>query len=237
MHLQLEMLRQPTDTSCGPTCLHAIYRFFGADFDLNRLIADVPQFEDGGTLSVHLAHHALRNGFATRLVSYNLRVFDPTWWCLDRDEMIAKLSARISHLRSEKSRHSHLAYIEFLQLGGELDFFNLNPDSLSRMLSKGAPILTGLSATYLYQHPREMPDGRDDDIAGSPTGHFVVITGWHAETEQVIVMDPFEQNPFNPHGEYRVDVHRLINAVMLGIVTYDANLLVITPREARPAQA
>ena len=53
----------------------------------------------------------------------------------------------------------------------------------------------------------------------------------------VTLIKPFEQNPFNPHGEYRVDVHRFINAVMLGILTYDGNLLVITPRDFRPATA
>ncbi len=233
MHLRLDMLRQPTDSSCGPTCLHAIYRHYGHDLDLARLIDEVQQFDDGGTLSVHLARHALRNGFATRLISYNLRIFDPTWWSLDRAGLIGKLRARIRHLENPKAIESHAAYIDFLELGGVVDFFDLNPDSLARLLVQGAPVLTGLSATYLYQHSRETPDGRDDDVAGSPTGHFVVLTGWHAELRHVVVMDPFEQNPFNPHGEYRVDVHRFINSVMLGIVTYDANLLVITPRDAR----
>jgi hypothetical protein len=237
MHLQLHMLRQPTDSSCGPTCLHAIYRYFGVEYDLAQLIDEIPQFEEGGTLSVHLAQHALRRGFDARLVTYNLRIFDPTWWCLGPRDMIAKLQARLEHLQNDKARHSHRAYIEFLELGGQLDFFDLDPDSLERLLSHGAPILTGLSATYLYQHPRELPDGRDDDVAGSPTGHFVVVNGWHAESAQVLVMDPFEQNPFNPQGEYRVGVHRFINSVMLGILTYDANLLVVTPPRARRAHA
>lgn len=237
MHLQLEMLRQPTDSSCGATCLHAIYRFYQRDYDLEQLIDEVPQFEDGGTLSVHLAHHALRQGFAARLISYNLRIFDPTWWHLEPAELKDKLQKRLGHKKSKKARHSLSAYIEYLELGGRLEFFDLNPDSLSRLLAQGAPVLTGLSATYLYQHTREMPNGRDDDVAGSPTGHFVVVIGWQSETQQVIVMDPFERNPFNPHGEYRVDVHRFINAVMLGIVTYDANLLVIQPPDQQVAPA
>jgi hypothetical protein len=229
MPLPLDMPRQPTDTSCGPTCLHAIYTFWGVHVDLAELIDQIPQFEEGGTLSVHLAQHALRRGFRTRLISYNLRIFDPTWWDLGPKEMIRRLARRVPHLRTPKDIASHHAYIEYLQLGGRLEFLDLSPRTLAQLLAGGAPILTGLSATYLYREKRQAPDGRPDDVGGSPTGHFLVVTGWDEETQQVFVEDPFAQNPFNPLGEYHVDVHRFINAVMLGIVTYDANLLVVTP--------
>lgn len=230
MHLSLDMPRQPTDVSCGPTCLHAIYRFFGADSNLEQLIEDVPSLEDGGTLSVHLALHALARGFSARVISYNVRIFDPSWWNLDSSAMVAKLKQRIGHLKSKKLAKSHHAYVEFLEQGGELGFFDLNPESLKRLLAGGSPILTGLSATYLYREPRQDKHDKDDDVAGNPVGHFVVVTGWREEEQEVVVADPFGRNPFNPHGEYRVNVHRFINSVMLGIVTYDANLLVISPR-------
>jgi hypothetical protein len=229
MHLQLEMLRQPNDTSCGPTCLHAIYRFFGQEHPLNQIIEEIPKFEDGGTISVHLASHAQRRGFQSTLYSYNLRIFDPTWWNLSSSQLIDKLQSRIRYLESEKLIHAHLAYIAYLELGGRLKFRDLTPALLQRLLDKGAPILIGLSATYLYQSVRELPNCEDDDIAGQPVGHFVVATGFSEDSHEVIVTDPFEKNPFNPLGEYRVDVHRFINSIMLGIITYDANLLIITP--------
>jgi hypothetical protein len=225
MRLAMEMLRQPTASSCGPTCLHAVYRYYGLEIDLDRLIAEITELEGGGTLSVFLGQHALRNGFRARLVSYNLQIFDPTWWDLGRDGIRDRLERRIAHLRDDRSIASHRAYLRYLDLGGELDFFDLDEDSLSALLLEGAPVLTGLSATYLYRHARETPEGRRDDVAGSPVGHFVVATGWHAGSREVVVVDPFEENPFNPEGEYRVDVHRFINSVMLGIVTYDGNLL------------
>lgn len=229
MHLQLDMPRQPTDSSCGPTCLHAIYRFFGVESDLDQLIAEIPQFEEGGTLSVHLAKHALDRGFGARIISYNLRIFDPTWHDLKPATIVTRLQKRIPRLRDLKSIASHHAYVEYLQHGGRLEFFDLNPTTLAKLLAEGAPVLTGLSATYLYQESRHTADGQPDDIGGSPVGHFVVVTGWSPDTQQVMIEDPFEQNPFHPNGEYRVDVHRFINAVMLGIVTYDANLLVLAP--------
>lgn len=238
MHIPLEMLPQPTESTCGPTCLHAIYRYFGHDLPLEQLIDEIPEHEDGGTVSVNLAIHALRRGLKATTISYNLRVFDPTWWNLEREELIGKLQKRIPHLgiENEKLIHTHRAYIEFLRLGGELKFHDLTPVYLHRLLRKGAPVLTGLSATYLYQNVREHPDTTEDDVGGFPVGHFVVVNGFDEDTMEVTITDPYHDNPFNPKGIYRVDVHRFINAVMLGIVTYDANLLMVSAADklARP---
>lgn len=223
------MLRQPTESTCGPTCLHALYRYYGKDFSLEDIIAAVPTNEDGGTTSVYLALHALRHGFKARSYSYNLRIFDPTWWGLSSAELAEKLLERAAVLDSPRLVETHHAYHRFLELGGEMRFQDLTPNLLRYLLNKGLPILTGLSATYLYQTIRETPEGKDDDILGYPVGHFLVINGLEEETGQVWVSDPYGGNPFHSHGRYRIDCHRLINAVMLGIVTYDANLLVIEP--------
>ena len=45
--------RQPDYTTCGPTSLHAIYRYFGDPIDLNTVIAEMPKLPGGGTLAVH----------------------------------------------------------------------------------------------------------------------------------------------------------------------------------------
>lgn len=234
MNIEIEMLRQPSDSSCGPTCLHAIYQFYGKNFDLHELIEDVREFEEGGTISVHLATDALDRGFQTTLYTYNLRVFDPTWWNLPRGEMIHKLKQRIAHLNQKKDVEAHQAFVEYLERGGELRLADLSPDFCSRLIAQGKPILVGLSATYLYQSSRETSDNQDNDVAGWPVGHFVLLTGYYPDTLEVVLSDPFGRNPFNPHGIYRIDVHRFINAVLLGIVTYDANFLIISPVDPKP---
>ena len=50
--LDVRPLPQPDDASCGPTCLHAVYRYFGEDVPLGRLRAAIPELPDGGTLAV-----------------------------------------------------------------------------------------------------------------------------------------------------------------------------------------
>ena len=48
--VHLEIQPQPDDTTCGPTCLHAVYRFFQDTISLDQVIAECTQLEGGGTL-------------------------------------------------------------------------------------------------------------------------------------------------------------------------------------------
>jgi hypothetical protein len=69
-------------------------------------------------------------------------------------------------------------------------------------------------------------------VGGVPSGHFVVLADWREETREVCVADPWQREPVEHHS-YSVGVHRLINAILLGVLTYDGNLLVLEPRGAR----
>lgn len=224
---------QPDDTTCGPTCLEAVYAYYGRHVDLSALIREVEMLEGGGTLGVHLAHHALRAGFATTIYTYNLRVFDPTWAQLSAGELIDKLRAQASARRKRKVRLASEAYVEYLELGGDIRFAELEGGLLASHLIAGRPILTGLSATYLHASAREIPaTNQSDDIRGQPVGHFVVLCGIDRSQHLVWVADPLDPNPTSPDRTYAVSVDRLVGAIFLGALTYDANLLVIEPREA-----
>ena len=127
------------------------------------------------------------------------------------------------------------AYLDFLGKGGIIKFDDLTPKLLKDYLIAQKPILTGLSATYLYKSARESVDENDllfeNDISGDPTGHFVVLAGWEKEKRNVLVADPFIENPINGTNYYPVNINRLINSILLGIITYDANILIIEPQE------
>ena len=123
------------------------------------------------------------------------------------------------------------AYAEFLELGGKVEFRDLDPALLRGVLSRGVPILTGLSATFLYRESRQRPtDDKPDDIAGDPVGHFVVLTGYDPNSNEVFVTDPLHPNVLSQTHTYPVPVERVIGAIYLGVLTYDSNLLLIEPR-------
>ena len=220
---------QPDSTTCGPTCLHAIYRHFGLDIPLQQIIEEIERLDHGGTLDVFLANHALARGFKARIYTYNLEVFDPTWFAKRRVDLAAKLAAQARCKPREKLRQATVGYLEYLAAGGEIRFADLNRSLLRRLLRQGDPILTGLSATYLFRSAREWgPDDEDDDIRGEPVGHFVLLTGYDRKSREVLIADPMHPNPQGSQN-YRIHIDRVIGAILLGALTYDANLLVMYP--------
>ena len=234
--LDLSMHPQPDDTSCGPACLHAVYRYFSLESDLATIRDGVDKLWHGGTLLVYLACHALQRGLDARLYTYNLEMFDPTWFDSGKTDLAVKLCDQMAakpHLKDLT-----MPYLEFLALGGELRHEVLGPKLLRGFIKRGLPVLTGLSSTYLYNTMREDPATCiDDDVAGEPAGHFVVLSGYDRETRRVVVSDPYPHHSVgeNPH-QYAVSFDRLVGAIFLGILTHDANLLVLNPKHTRKSR-
>jgi hypothetical protein len=232
--LELAILPQPDDSTCGPTCLQAVYRYHGDRVHLARLITEISPQATGGHLAVQLACHALKSGYDATIYTYNLRLFDPTWF--DDSVDIAdrlRAQAKIKEGRRIKSATRH--YLEFLELGGDLRYEDLTEELIIRYLDEGLPVLTGLSATYLYGCAREV--GEDhlvyDDVRGFPTGHFVVLYGHNRRKRAILVADPLQDNPGFRSHYYALPSSRVIAAILLGDVTWDANLLILRPTKKR----
>lgn len=229
---KLRILPQPDDVTCGPTCLHAIYDFYGDKLPLEQVITEVRYLPDGGTLGVYLGLHALARGYDVTLNVINLEVFDPTWFDQKAD-LVAKLKEQMQHKPSQRIMLASQAFIEFIEQGGHLASRDINSPLLKKAFEDRNPILAGLSATYLYHCAREITVGNRsywDDIKGVPSGHFVVLNGYHPKDHKIIVADPYDGNPALLGRYYHVRVSRLINAIMLGALTYDTNLLFIKPK-------
>jgi len=220
---------QPDDVTCGPTCLVQVYRYYGHDKPLSQVIAETARNPDGGTMAVDLGVSALKNGFFATIYPYDLRVFDPSWWVLSREALKEKLELRLAAIESKKLARTLRSYITYLDLGGHVRFRELTRDLLMQILRTGRPILTGLSATYLYRTRREYRE-KYDDVRGDPVGHFVVICGYYPKSDRFVVRDPASHMAFSRTGRYSVSAERLIPAILLGDVTYDAVLLVLGKR-------
>ena len=121
------------------------------------------------------------------------------------------------------------AYIKYLEAGGEISFDDMSTGLLAKHLNENLPVLCGLCATYLYDCAREVFENGQahfDDIKGELTGHFVVA--YHINSSGFLqIADPYHANPLASNKYYEVPVQKFINAVHLGIVSYDANILII----------
>jgi hypothetical protein len=232
LRLPVRMLPQPDETTCGPTCLHAVYDYWGEDADLASVIGRTEKLRHGGTFAIFLACDALRHGYQATIYTYNLTVFDPTWFVPGVD-IAERLQRQREHKTDARLQHVTEGYLEFLRLGGRLRLTDLSRPLIRGLLRRKLPIITGLSSTYLYRAAREFgPDDTPDDIRGLPAGHFVVLAGYDRDKRSVLVADPYWRHPYSPSHEYWVNIDRLIGAVLLGIVTHDANLLVVHPPRA-----
>lgn len=235
-NLELSILPQPDDTTCGPTCLQSVYHYYADEVSLDQVISDVPTLPTGGTLGVLLAVAAVRRGYSATIHCYNLHVFDPTWFDLAAPGLIEKLEEQNRIRRSPRRRLAAEAYIEFLKLGGRLKFDPLSGALIRGYLNRGCPLITGLSSSYLYRAAREHgPDDTPDDIRGDPTGHFVVLCGYDRKARSVEIADPLKSNPHSVSQHYAININRVLSSIMLGVLTYDANLIALEPPLSSPS--
>lgn len=237
--IDLTISTQPDDESCGPTSLHALYQYYGLNLALEQVIEDIERCDTGGTLMPMLGKDALQRNFNAVIYVNNVSLFDPTWFDTEYgltslENLASKLIAQMKHKTEKSFLQASQAYLEFIELGGQICFRTLSVQLLKEFFLKKIPILTGLSATYLYRCARELYTEKGesiyDDIRGMPCGHFVVLCGYDESKRHIVVADPHRANPISNDNYYKVGSIRLINAILLGVLTYDANLLVIQPR-------
>jgi hypothetical protein len=234
LFLNFDIKAQPDEETCGPTCLYALYQYYHDTISLKEVIREVKKLKTGGTLAVMMGNHALSRGYDAVIYTYNLNVFDPSWFKHSSRKMIELLRKQMRYkFKSKKLQVASKAYIKFLEAGGSIRYAEMNEKLIKGYLQRSIPILAGLSATYLYGTPREIStSNKFDSIKGEPVGHFAVINGYDESSSFAYLADPMNPNPLKSQY-YSVHFDRLINSIMLGIVTYDANVLIIEPKKPR----
>jgi hypothetical protein len=236
--LKVQIESQPDYTTCGPTALHSIYRYYGDPITLQAVIDETPKLPGGGTLGVHLSVHALRRGYEVTTWLCNVRHMDPTWFKQPTD-VLAKLKARAEAkglFQDPRYGPAMEAVEQYMTLGGKLVWGDLSPDLIAKQMANGTPLLTGTNGTYLYQSARET-DAGEDDVRGESFGHFIVIGGYRSSDQTLPIADPLLDNPAYGTKYYRVSVHRLIGAIFLGVGSDDGNLMLIKPKGSNPKNA
>ena len=98
------MLPQPDDNTCGPTSLHAVYNYHNLPITLDEVITGIDRVSNGGTLAVYLGVDALKRGFDATIYTFNLRMFDPTWFGLSNSEIQDKIKARLQLKRNKETQ-------------------------------------------------------------------------------------------------------------------------------------
>lgn len=216
----ITMKRQPTDESCGPTALDAVYRHYGEDFGLSTLVAEVGTTIGGGTTAAMLGIDAISRGFSAAIRDFSPGLFDPSWDGLPVDRLYGKLSESAATSVGKK-RQVLESYMTFIEAGGLIDLGPWEPGILLEELRHG-PAICGLCCNSLYRSPRErFVDGKCivDDLRGGPCGHFVVTE--LADNGRIAVHDPWDADVTV------MDESRLAMAILLGSTTLDSYVLAV----------
>src|SRR5258708_39824875 len=101
--------------------------------------------------------------------------------------------------------------MKVLEVGGKIFLTEMNESLFKKYLKQSVPVLTGLSATYLYETQREIPaNNKFDGVSGEPVGHFVIVNGFDETTNTVYLADPMNPNPLKGRY-YSVTFDSLIN--------------------------
>ncbi len=235
--LPFDITPQPNDVTCGAACLHALYQFHGDMLPIEQVIQEVPQVDTGGTLAAYLANHALNRGYSATIYTADLQIFDPSWFEPGAPPMRDRLIAQMKAKPDRRMAMATEAYLEFLDRGGVVHMPDITLELMASLLDDGIPIITALCETWLYRSKRMRPtDNLLDDAAGYPSGHFIVVHGVDMVGRRAKVADPYPQKSYPTAHFYEVDIDRLIGSIMLGIMTYDAKLLIVRPKQGTPAR-
>ena len=187
--LDFNVTAQPDEVTCGPACLHSVYRYYGDEVSLDALIADVRMLDAGGTLDVYLANHALERGYQATIQTFNLQVFDPTWFSLQSNVAALNLRNINSGVNVDEDEDTFVDNDrnldgEVLDVGGQRSGqrLHLRPALDLEDAGRLRPLDRGIDARVVERDPREV-----DVLAADPGDlvHGTLDGGEHPEAEQV----------------------------------------------------
>src|SRR3569623_1233707 len=140
LRLPVGMWPQPDETTCGPTCLYSLYRYWGEEETLDEVVERAGRLEMGGTFAVFLACDALRKGYRATIYTYNLNVFDPTWFGNPKIDIAERLQQQLKVKMDYRLQHATAGYLEFLKLGGRLRLMDMSHGLIHRILRRVHPL-------------------------------------------------------------------------------------------------
>lgn len=215
---------------CEPACLKQIMNYFKIRIGLDELVSKIStdnfrwQNWDFNTARVAMSY-----GLTTTIYTTSTGIFDPTWFDLEKNELIGKLRKEIKFLKEGKYNGlpSYLedatAALRYLESGGKIKFECITKELLEDALLRRNPLIAPVNYTLLRNAPRERyVESKDkwipDDIKGNSYGHVVVIDGF--TNDSFAIVDPWPKSK----GKYLVNKSVLIDSILRN----DANLIEVS---------
>lgn len=207
-NLNIPQFPQETAFSCLPACLQQVFGYYQIVVSQEEMLNELKRPERG--MSIPKAGLFLKKyGFKPLIITNNIQIFDPAWFRLNNVALIKNIKRRRQFL--DKYSQSLIDdHLEYLKVGGQINFETINLELFVKYLSKNIPIVAELASTFLYKKSKSTKPGRfDSPVRGDIEGHCVVVAGF--DKDKIKVVDPDNKNnPFSKKGIYWVQVKELI---------------------------
>jgi len=218
---------------CVQASASQILSYYGIKKSIAEVKKEVPVYINSegkplGSSLGHIASYFLQLGFKVTLHSVDIEIFDRSWKDLDNQAFIRKLKERRKYLKHARYEEEALdlvvdGYIQFLAKEGKINFPVVDQDYLYKLLKEG-PIYTILSYNFLnqvskYKFTEDKPV--QDSIAGSPSTHAVVISGY--KQGRFEITDP----DYEFGGKKLINPSQIIGAFYLAETDFDPLLVTL----------
>lgn len=240
--LNIEIKKQK-DYECLSACLKAVLAYYNIDIleeeIIEKISTDSMKLYDWEFKAGKLA---IENGLKVEVHSNVGQILSPSWYNLSQDDLIKKveeemqffvyrsenfekdpklLTSMCPHkLWAERLTKDVRAMLDFLKIGGVINFSPISKDLISQKLMNDTPVIISHDAAILHRMSR-YGNGSPDDVKGDNWGHVVVISG--DDGDNFLISDPagmFYENKF----VYSVDKDLLLESIL----RYNGQLLVIS---------
>jgi len=224
--------------NCGPFSLTQVFWYFNKNISPKKIVREIKRLASGGTCDSFLGLYAIKEGFKSEIIPYNINIFDPTWKDISSLDLIDKLEKRMKFEINKNLRERISGYINFLKRGGKIIFKPLSILTVLSYLKKGIPLISSLSLTALYEESRMVIYKRKniikwyhDDVKGESVGHFVVISGYDHKKKLFKIKDSWHEIPYNfsKTGDYVVNIEHFFYSMMMGCLTGGGSFTIVYP--------
>jgi len=229
----IPLLTQNTQ-DCAQSSASQILSYYGIKKSIEDIKKEVPVYisSEGkplGSSLGHIATYFIQLGLETTLHSVDIEIFDRSWKDFDNQTLIQKLRERRKYLKHARYEEAALdlvvdGYAQFLKKGGRIVFPIVDEAYLYQLIQKG-PIYTILSYNFLNQVSKYkfVSDGKpvQDSIAGSPSTHAVVISGY--KLGKFEITDP----DYRFGGKKLIHPGQIIGAFYLAETDFDPLLITL----------
>jgi len=188
MKLKVPYIPQRKGT-CGSSSLQQVLAYYGVKLGLDEILKDIKKYKYG-TFMPYLGLYAKRLGFMPKIVTYDVKVFDPTWFGLLVGQIIKKLETRSREMDVPHVYRSECkAFVRYLKAGGAIEFDFIKKGRIIKELERKRPVIVDVCSTILHRKERKnRVKDKYSDTSGEPMYHAVVVSGH--EKGKFIIVDP-----------------------------------------------